>query len=150
MTIEDALGPLLLPVAIAVAIVAVVALCWHVARRYPSAPKRVPSGLRVDGRPRRLVSRRWLWAAPCILVAVTALVTSLAALHPPPPESVMTIALAFVAIAEVAGLTAWTIDRQIEFGRKMTYRIAPARLLRVSAPLLLTIAVAVFLALRPT
>jgi hypothetical protein len=150
MTIEDAMGPFLLPVAIAVAIVAVAALCRHVARRYPTAPKRMPSGIDIDGRPRRPMSRRWLWVAPCILAAVTAFLSVAFARRPPPDDAVVSIALVFFTIAEVAWLIAWTTDRQIELARGMTYRVAPARLLRAIAPVLITGALAVFLAIRPS
>ncbi len=149
MTIEDAVGPLLLPVAIAVAIVAVIALCRHVARRYPAAPERMPSGIGIDGRPGREVSRRWLWIPPCVLVAVTAFLSTVFVRQPPPADKVVTIALAFLAIAEVAWLMIWVTDRQIELARGMTYRIAPARMFRAVAPLLVTIAITLFLAIRP-
>lgn len=149
MTIEDAMGPLLLPVAIAVAIVAVAALCRHVARRYPSAPKRLPGGVGIDGRPGRQVARGWLWVPPSVLVAVTTLLCVVFVRRPPPADSVVPIALVFIVIAEVAWLLIWTTDRQIEFARGMIFRVAPARLLRVIAPLLVTIAVTLFLAIRP-
>jgi hypothetical protein len=149
MTIEDALGPFVLPASVALAIVSVLALGWYVARRYPTAPKRMPSGIGIDGRPRRLASRRWLWAAPCVLVAVTALLCTVVVRQPPPDDAVVTTALVFLTIAEIAWLMAWVTDRQIELARGMTYRVAPARLFRALTPILVTIAVTLFLAIRP-
>ena len=43
---------------------------WHVARRYPAAPKRVPMRLRIDGRPGPLGTQSLLWLAPVIMAAV--------------------------------------------------------------------------------
>jgi hypothetical protein len=40
-------------------------------------------------------------------------------------------------------------DRQIELARGMTYRVAPARLFRALTPILVTIAITLFLAIRP-
>ena len=54
----------------------------------------------------------------------------------------------FVVLAEVAWLAAWTFDRHVELARKMTYRIAPARILRACLPVILTAAVAVALTAR--
>ena len=149
MTIEDVVGPLSLPVSIALALFAQFALVWHVARRVPQAPKRVPLGMGFDGRPRRLASRRWLWMAPGTLLGVTAILGAAILRRPPSPDAHVTLALIFFIIAEIAWFLAWTTDRQIELARGMTYRIAPARTLRVFAPILLTIAVALLLALHP-
>jgi hypothetical protein len=149
MTIADVVGPVMLPVAAGIAIAAIVALFWYVARRYPVAPKRVPLGLRIDGRPRRLGTRRWLWFAPCVLVAVMAILSVAVVTRPPPDEGRTTVALAFLALAEVAWFLAWTMDRQIELARGMTHRIPPARTLRVFFPILATIVVALVLAIRP-
>ncbi len=150
MTIEDVVGPVMLPVAVGIAIAAIVALFWYVARRYPTAPKRVPLGLRIDGRPRRLGARRWLWLPPAVLVAVMTVLCTAVATRPPPDEGRTTIALVFLIMAEVAWFVAWTTDRQIELARGMTHRIPPARTLRVFFPILATIVVAVVLAIRPT
>lgn len=149
MTIEDVVGPVMLPVAIGVAIAAVAGLFWYVARRYPSAPKRIPTGIRIDGRPGRLGTRRWLWVAPCILLVVVPLVATIVVLRPPIEESRTTIALVFFTIAEIAWFVAWTMDRQIELARGMTHRVAPARLLRVFFPIAATIVLTLALAIRP-
>lgn len=149
MTIEDVVGPVMLPVAIGAAIVALIALFWYVARRYPNAPKRVPTGLRLDGRPRRLGSRRWLWCAPGVLLVVTAITGAAIVRTPPTEDTRTTIALVFLIIAEVAWFVAWTTDRQIELARGMTFRIPPSRTLRVLAPILATVAVTLALAVHP-
>lgn len=149
MTIEDVVGPLLLPVSVALALFAQLALFWHAFRAIPSAPKRVPIGLRFDGRPRRPGSRRLLWVAPVALLVVTAILCTFVARHPPPEDTRATIALTFFIIAEVAWFIAWTIDRQIELARGMTFRVPPARTLRVFAPILATIVMTLVLALRP-
>ena len=149
MTIEDVVGPVMLPVAVGIAVAAIVALFWYVARRYPAAPKRVPLGLRIDGRPRRLAMRRWLWVAPCVLVAVMVILSVAVVTRPPPDEGRTTIALVFLTLAEVAWFVAWLMDRQIELARGMTHRIPPARTLRVFFPILATIVVTLVLALRP-
>ena len=54
-----------------------------------------------------------------------------------------------LAIAEVAWFAGWTIDRQIELARKMTYRIAPSRMLRALLPLIATAIAIVFVGARP-
>jgi hypothetical protein len=149
MTVEDVVDPVMLPVAAGIAIAAIVALFWYVARRYPSAPKRVPLGLRIDGRPRRLGTRRWLWFAPCVLVAVTGISIAAVVTRPPPDDGRTTVALVFLTLAEAAWFLAWTMDRQIELARGMTHRIPPARTLRVFFPILATIVVALDLAIRP-
>jgi hypothetical protein len=150
MTIEDAIAPIVLPAAMGIAIVAIALLFWHVARRYGSAPKRIPIGVRIDGRPRRLGTRRWLWLAPGVLAGAMAILTAAVATRPPPDEGRTTIALVFFTIAEVAWFVAWTIDRQIELGRGMTHRIPPARTLRVFFPILATVVITLALAIRPT
>jgi hypothetical protein len=149
MTVEDVVGPVMLPVAIGIAIAAVIALFWYVARRYPTAPKRVPLGLRIDGRPRGLGARRWLWVAPSVLLAVLALLITIAIVRPPPEDGRTTIALVFFTIAEVAWFVAWTMDRQIELARGMTHRVAPARLLGVFFPIAATLVFTLALAIRP-
>jgi len=149
MTIDDPIAPVMLPVAWGLAVVAILLLAWHVARRYPSAPKNVPMKLRIDGRPGGLGSKRWLWAAPIAIAAVTALLTVVVLRAPPLPEQRTAVALVFVLIAEVAWFGAWQTDRQIELARKMTYRVAPVRTLRALFPILVTAVVAVVLAIRP-
>jgi hypothetical protein len=149
MTIEDVVGPVMLPVAVGIAIAAVVALFWYVARRYPTAPKRVPLGLRIDGRPRALGMRRWLWVAPGVLVAAMAILSTAVVMRPPADDERTTIALVFLIIAEVAWFVAWTTDRQIELARGMTHRIPPGRTLRVFFPILATIVITIVLAIRP-
>jgi hypothetical protein len=149
MTIED-VGPVVLPAAIGIAIAAIAGLFWYVARRYPTAPKRIPTGIRIDGRPGRLGTRRRLWVAPCMLLAIIAIVGSLSmALRPIPDEGRATVALVFLIIAQVAWFVAWTMDRQIELARGMTHRVAPARMLRVFFPIAATIVFTLFLAIRP-
>jgi hypothetical protein len=69
--------------------------------------------------------------------------------QPPPGDAIVTTALVFLTIAEIAWLMAWVTDRQIELARGMTYRVAPARLFRALTPILVTIAVTLFLAIRP-
>ena len=149
MTIDEVLGPVVLPVACGLAIAGVLLFAWHVARRYPSAPKNVPLTLRIDGRPGRMASKRWLWMPPAILAAVVALLIVVLPRAPGAAEQRTTIALVFLTIAEVAWFGAWQTDRQIELARKMTYRIAPLRTLRVFFPILVTIVVTVVVAVRP-
>jgi hypothetical protein len=148
MTIDEVVLPVIVPLAYGIAVAAVLGLFWYVRRRYPAAPKRIPLGLRLDGRPsRQTVPRRWLWVAPVTLALVIAILTGfLVALPPLPPELRVPIALVFVIIAEIAWFVGWSTDRQIELARGMTYRIAPARTLRAFVPILATIAVALFLA----
>jgi hypothetical protein len=149
MTAGEVLDPVALPVAFAVAVLSVLWLVWHVARRYPSAPKRVPLNLRLDGRPGHMASKRWLWLPPAILAAVMALLSVLLPRAPDAAQHRTVIALVFVIIAEVAWFGAWQTDRQIELARKMTYRIAPVRTLRAFFPVLVTIVVAMVVAVRP-
>lgn len=149
MTIADVFGPVLLPVACAAAVVAIASFAWHVARRYPTAPKNVPLRLRIDGRPGRMAPKRWLWFPPVVMAAVTALLGAVLLRVPPAAEQRTTLALVFVTIAELAWFGAWQTDRQIELARKMTYRVAPARTLRALLPILATIVVTVVVAVRP-
>jgi uncharacterized membrane protein len=130
-------------------VTATLLLMWHVARRYPTAPKRVPLRIGIDGRPsKRIGPRAVLWLAPGIL-AVTLVILGVALRLDPPEEHVhVVLALAFLTIAEVALFAGWIIDRQIELARKMTYRIAPMRTLRASLPILVTVAVVLVLAYR--
>ncbi len=139
----------MIPVAYGVAAVSTLFLLVHLARRYPSVPKRVPMNIRPDGRPsERTAGKLVLWVAPAIIVVVLALLGVLALVQPPAENQRVIIALVFVTVAEVAWYAAWSIDRQIEMARKMTYRVAPTRLLRALVPLILTVAVTVFVAAR--
>jgi hypothetical protein len=107
-------------------------------------------GLRFDGRPStRTGPRRWLWAAPLTLVLVMIVLSVFLFSAPPAPDQRVPIALVFLIIAEVAWYAGWSTDRLIELARGMTYRIAPARTLRAFLPILATIAVTLFLAIRP-
>jgi hypothetical protein len=139
----------ILPIAYGIAVAATLLLMWHVARRYPSAPKRIPLRIGIDGRPsKRFGPRAVLWLAPCILAAVL-VVFAVAIQLDPPKESVhVLLALAFLTIAEVAWYCGWIMDRQIELARKMTYRIAPMRSFRATLPILVTVAVVLVLAYR--
>ena len=148
MTIGEAIDPVMLPVACALAVIAIVFFFWHVGRRYPSAPKIVPLQLRIDGRPGQWHSKRWLWLPPWIMIIVTALLSAVVLRVPGASEPRTVIALVFLTIAEVALFGVWQTDRQIELARKMTYRVAPARTLRALFPILVTTAVAIVLAVR--
>jgi hypothetical protein len=150
MTIGEVVLPVIVQVAYGIAVAAVLWLVWHVRRRYPSVPKRISLRLRFDGRPSKPTGPRVIvWVAPIALVLVTALLTVLLVKSPPPPDQRVQIALVFVILAETAWATGWSTDRQIELARGMTYRVAPARMLRVFAPILVTVAVTLFLAIRP-
>jgi hypothetical protein len=140
---------MIVPLAYALSVSALLLLLWHVRQRYRSAPKRVPLRLRLDGRPSGSGPRRLLWVAPLTMVAVLAVLTVFLIAAPPTPDQRITIALVFVIIAEVAWFVGWSVDRQIELARGMTYRVAPARTLRALLPILATIAVTLFLAIRP-
>jgi len=149
VTFDEVLDPVVMPVAFAIAVLSVLWLVWHVARRYPAAPKRVPGRVRYDGRPGRLREKRTLWLAP-VVIAVALGVSGAALLkYPARPDQHLVLALAMLAIAEVAWFAGWTIDRQIELARKMTYRIAPSRTLRALLPLIATVIAIVFIAARP-
>lgn len=143
MTIGDVVGPVLLPVAFALAAIAALRMVRHIARRYPSVPKRIPARILIDGRPsKQLVAKPFLWVAPSILVATIGTLGVIGFFVKPPDESTRAIhALAFLICAEVAYFVTWITDRQIELARKMTYRIAPARTLRAALPILVTAAV---------
>jgi hypothetical protein len=149
MTIGEVTDPVMLPVACGIAAVAILFFFWHVGRRYSSAPKMVPLGLRPDGRPGRLGRKRWLWLPPAILAAITALLSVLLIRAPHAAEHRAMIALVFLTMAEVALFGVWQTDRQIELARKMTYRVAPARTLRAIFPIVVTVVVAVVVAVRP-
>jgi len=149
MTIDDVIGPIMLPTAIGIAVAAMIALFWHVARRYSTAPKRVPLGLRIDGRPRGLGAKQWLWVSPSVLLVFMALLCTIVVLQPPAEDARTTTALVFLILAEIAWFVGWTTDRQIELARGMTHRIPPARLLRVFFPIAATIVFALVHAIRP-
>jgi hypothetical protein len=149
MTIDEVLPPVMIPLAIGVAVIATALMLVHLARLYPTVPKRVPMRIREDGRPSsRMIGKAVLWLAPAILAVLLVVLVVLAVVSPPPDNERVVIALVFVILAEVAWYVSWAIDRQIEMARKMTYRIAPGRMLRVMLPLLATIAVTVFVAVR--
>jgi hypothetical protein len=149
VTVGEVLDPVIVPIAFGFAFACVLWLVWHVAKRYPSAPKRVPTGLRYDGRPARPGPKILLWLMPVIIaLGLTATGIGLLVTRPRPDQHVL-LALVMLAIAEATLFAGWTNDRQIELARKMTYRIAPARLLRVLLPILATIVVLVFVAARP-
>ena len=149
MTIGEVLDPVMLPIAFGFAIVCVLGLVWHVARRYPSAPKQVPAGIRYDGRPGRLRPKALLWLAPVILAFCLGVTGVVLLAAPPRPDQRVLLTLVLLAIAEVTWFAAWSTDRQIELARKMTYRIAPSRILRALLPLLATIVAIVFVIARP-
>ena len=149
MTFDEVLDPVVMPIAFAIAVLSVLWLLWHVARRYPPAPKRVPTGIRFDGRPGRLGAKRTLWFAP-IVIALTLAATGVALLrYPARSDQHLLLALVVLLIAELAWFGAWTIDRQIELARKMTYRVAPSRTLRALLPLIATVIAIVFVGARP-
>ena len=127
----------------AIAIAQVVALCVHLVRRYPAIPKRVPIGLRFDGRPRTPAAKSWLWAGPIVIALAIAGLALLTALDRTGRESGTMMLFIFLAVAESAWFVQWTIDRQIELARDMTHRIAPSRLLLTLLPILATVAIAI-------
>jgi hypothetical protein len=149
MTIDEVLPAVMVPVAFCVAVVATALLILHLALRYPSVPKRVPLRIREDGRPsKHTAGKAILWLAPVILVAIVALLGVLTVVSPPADNQRTVIALVFVVLAEAAWYVGWALDRQIEMARKMTFRIAPMRMLRVVLPLLATVALTLFVAAR--
>lgn len=134
----------------AIAIVQTALLAWHLRRKYAGIPKRVPLGLRFDGRPRALASKRWLWLSPALVAVLIAILCAEMTLNPPPVETHVTLLFVFLVVAEVAWFVGWTIDRQIELARGMTHRIAPTRMLLTFLPVLATIAITLALALTQT
>ena len=138
----------MLPASIGIAIVALLLLVLHVARRYPSAPKRVPLGLNIDGRPRSLAPKIVLWLLPALLAAAVSIFAVTTLLDAARDDHRTISTLLFITLAEVAGLGAWSTDRQIELARKQTFRIAPSRTLLVVLPLLATVALLIFIAIR--
>jgi hypothetical protein len=150
VTIEEVVAPVMLPIAYGLAVAATLLMIWHVARCYPLAPKRVPLGIGYDGRARAFAPKPLLWLAPAILAVMVAFLTVVVvAIEPPRADQRALVATVFVAVAEIAWLVAWMIDRQIELARKITYRIAPGRLFRALFPLLATIVVLIVIAVRP-
>jgi hypothetical protein len=149
MTFSEVVDPVALPIAFAVAVLSVLWLVWHVARRYPAAPKRVPTGIRFDGRPGRLGTKRTLWLAPAIIALTLGALGTALLISRPAPDQHLLLALVTLLIGEVAWYAGWTTDRQIELARKMTYRIAPGRTLRALLPLLVTMVALVFVAAHP-
>ncbi|HEX3550501.1 MAG TPA: hypothetical protein VHT53_09000 [Candidatus Elarobacter sp.] len=140
-----------LTIAYAIALGATVLLLRHVAVRYRAAPDRVPVHINPDGRPSARTAGKWLlWLPPGIVAVIVAILGVALGLSPPREDQAVLLTLAMLAIAEVAWFVAWTTDRQIEIARNMTIRIAPARLLRATLPLLVTVAVILALALRPS
>ncbi|MEA2687781.1 MAG: hypothetical protein QOD51_388 [Candidatus Eremiobacteraeota bacterium] len=139
----------MIPVAFCIAVVATLLLFVHIARCYPSVPKRVPLRIREDGRPsKHTTGKAILWLPPGIVAAALVLLGVLTLLSPPPDNQRIVVALVFVVVAEAAWFIGWALDRQIEMARKMTYRIAPARMLRTILPLLATVALTIFIAAR--
>ena len=149
MTYGEVLDPVLMPVALAVAVLSVLWLIWHVARRYASAPKRVPAGIRYDGRPARLAPKALLWLAPVLIAVCLGAIGIGLLVTRPRPDQHLVLALVLLAIAATSWFAGWITDRQIELARKMTYRIAPARIFRALLPLLATIAALVYAGARP-
>jgi hypothetical protein len=140
----------MLPIAYGLAVAATLLMIWHVARRYPSAPKRVPLHIGYDGRPGTLAPRPLLWLAPALMAAVVVfLMVMVLAVQPPRPDQRALIAMVFVTMAETAWFVAWMTDRQIELARKITYRIAPGRLFRAVFPILATSVIVIVLVIHP-
>ena len=136
--------------AYALAVFATVLMLRHVARGWSNAPARVPLHIGADGRPGLLAPRVWLWLAPGIVAAVVVVLGCAIALAPPRDDArPLPLVLVFVVLAEVAGLIGWISGLQVELGRGMTFRIAPIRLWRAVAPIVLTLAVTIYVAANP-
>ena len=115
--------------------------------RLPDGAEALAAAHRRGRRPSaRTIGKRILWVAPAILVAVLLLLGLGLRTAPPRDDQTVVMVLVMVMIAELAWLVAWSVDRQIEIARKMTVRIAPVRLLRVTLPLLVTIAITLAIA----
>ncbi len=149
MTFDEVLDPIVMPIASAIAVLSVLWLVWHVARRYPAAPKRVPARIRYDGRPGRLHGKRILWLAPIMIALALSATGAVLLRYPARADQHLVLALAMLAIAEVAWFAGWTIDRQIELARKMTYRVAPGRMLRALLPLIATAVAIIVIGAHP-
>jgi hypothetical protein len=140
----------MLPIAYGLAVAATVLMLWHVARCYPTSPKRVPLRIGYDGRPSGSVPKPLLWLAPALVAAAVALLFVIVlVVKPPRPDERAIVALVFVTLAEAAWLVAWMTDRQIELARKITYRIAPGRLFRAVFPILATSVIVIVLVFHP-
>jgi len=127
-----------------IAVLATLLLIRHVARLWPNAPPRIPLQIGLDGRPRWLAPRGFVWLAPAIVAAVVIVLGFAVAATPPDGTSAPALFLVFLTIAEVCGLVGWTTGLQVQLGRNQTYRIAPIRLLRAAVPILLTVLAAVY------
>ena len=132
---------------VAIAVAQIAALAWHLQRRYAGLPKRIPTGLRFDGRPRAAGPKAFLWLAPAILAAVMVALVTAMIVDPQADEKRLTMLFVFLVIAEVAWLCEWTTDRQVELARGITHRIAPSRMLLVILPILATIGVLIAVAI---
>jgi uncharacterized membrane protein len=149
MTIGEVVAPVMIPIAFVLAVVATLLLLRHVAVRYPAIPARIPARLGIDGRPsNRLVGKAVVWVPPVAMAVILAVLGVLLLTSPPREDQRTVIALVFVIFAETAWCVGWSLDRQIEVARKMTYRVSPARTLRVMLPLLATIAITLVIAAR--
>jgi hypothetical protein len=151
MTIGEVLDPVMIPIAFGIAVAATLLLFYRLWRRYPVIPARVPMRIEIDGRPsKRSGPKLVLWAAPVILAAMLAVLgAAIFGFARPPDDTRVTIALVFLICAECAWYAGWMMDRQIEIARKMTYRIAPARILRAALPIIVSVVAVVLVAARP-
>jgi hypothetical protein len=132
------------------AVLAAVLMLRHVARGWSNAPARIPLHIGADGRPGFLVPRLWLWVAPGIVAAVVVILGCAVAVSPPPEYArPLPLVLVFVLLAEVAGFIGWFSGLQVELGRGMTFRIAPIRLWRAVAAILVTLAATIYVAANP-
>jgi hypothetical protein len=139
----------ILPIAYGIAVAATLLLIRHVARRYPSAPARVPLSIGMDGRPsKRSAPKALLWLAPGLLVPVLIFLAIPVGLNPPDERVHVVFALMFLTFAEIAWYIAWITDRQIELARKMSYRVAPVRIWWATVPILVTVAATVAIVIR--
>ncbi len=148
MTIAEVVGPVMVPLAYGIAVTATLLMLWHVRGSYATSPNAVPIGIRWDGRPRRLGSKRWLLLAPAIMALLMVVVGVLAIVAPGREDQRPVLALVFIVIAECAWLVAWSTDRQVELARKQTFRISPGRTLRAALPLLATVVALAVVVLR--
>ena len=134
-------------IAYGLAVAATLLLLRHVARRYPAFPRRGPLGIGFDGRlSKRSMPRFVLWFAPAVFVVVLVVLGAALALDPPREDQQLMLALTFITIVQTAWLFAWAVDRQVEFVRKMTFRITPGRMLRAIFPLVITTALLLIVA----
>jgi hypothetical protein len=152
MTIDEVLAPVIpviVPIAYAIAVLAVLLLIRHLARRYPAVPARVPVRIRIDGRPsKRTAGKTILWLVPGLSAATIALCGIVLLRDPPKGDERVPFALTYLVFAEVVWFVAWMLDRQIELARKMTHRIAPARMLRVLLPIIASVVIVLVIAAR--